>query len=179
VSTNIIVNFILDKTMKPFCSVISTLSIITVVAVSLVAEPAHSENYIGPQVSLSNGATGLGVNGKIGVSDNISVRPFASYYNFSIPGNNLNITFVGAAATYDLNFSQPGQPRNAFTPYAGLGYQAILASGNIGNNVANGAGSGLYGEIGTDYQLNESFVLNANFRIQGLGGLSVGGAYKF
>jgi acetyltransferase-like isoleucine patch superfamily enzyme len=169
-------------TMK---KLISVISIAAISAISICAAPAHSEtnqnnkNYIGPQVSLSGGATGFGVNGKIGVADNISVRPFASIYSFSIPGNNLNITFVGASATYDFNLSQAGQPPSAFAPYAGIGYEAILASGQIGNNVARGAGSGLYGEIGTDYHFNESFLLNANYRIQGLGGLSVGGAYKF
>jgi outer membrane protein W len=163
--------------MKQFISVISILSIATVTTINMAAEPARSENYIGPQLSIPGGATGFGLNGKVGVSENISVRPFASYYSFSAPGNNnVNITFLGAAATYDFNL---GQSLNGFTPYAGLGYQAILASGTIGNNVAQGAGSGLYGEIGTDYQLNESFVLNANYRIQGLGGLSIGGAYKF
>lgn len=52
--------------MKQFISVISILSIATVTTINMAAEPAHSENYIGPQLSIPGGATGLGINGKVG-----------------------------------------------------------------------------------------------------------------
>jgi Outer membrane protein beta-barrel domain len=165
--------------------ILSIISIATIAAANLVALPAYSQtssntksNYIGPQFTFGN-ATGYGVNGKFGVADNISIRPFASFYNFSAPGSNVNVTFLGAAATYDFNLDQPGQQPSGFSPYAGLGYEAIIASGNIAGSPAGGSVAGIYAEVGTDYHLNDSFVLNANYKFKSLGALSIGAGFKF
>jgi outer membrane protein W len=161
-------------------NILSIISISAIVASNLAALPAYSQtfsnnkNYIGPQITVGN-ATGFGVNSKFGVADNISIRPFATIYSFS----NLNVTFIGAAATYDFNLDQPGQSPSGFSPYAGLGYEAIIASGSIAGSPAGGSVAGLYAEVGTDYHLNDSFLLNANYRFKSLGALSIGAGFKF
>ena len=125
-----------------------------------------------------------GITGKIGVADNISIRPFISAGTESsrVVGNfgSANLEFtnatVGVAATYDLNLSN-----SDFTPYGGLGYSSSIAKANlVGSNqsLIERTTSGVYLEVGTDYQLPDSrIVLNANYKLQdggGLFGISVG-----
>ena len=124
-----------------------------------------------------------GITGKIGVSDNISIRPFISAGTKSsrLVGNfgSVDLEFtnatVGVAATYDLNLSN-----SEFTPYGGIGYSSSLAKANVvgSNQSIERSTSGVYLELGTDYQLpNSQIVLNANYKLQdggGLFGISVG-----
>jgi opacity protein-like surface antigen len=125
-----------------------------------------------------------GVTGKIGVSENISIRPFISAgigssrenLGFSTP---IDVEFtnatVGVAATYDLNLSN-----SDFTPYGGIGYSSSVAKASVAgsNQSIERTTSGVYLEVGTDYQLPASnIVLNANYKLQdggGLFGISVG-----
>jgi outer membrane protein W len=165
--------------------ILSVLATATITSANLAALPAYSQtssnnkfNYIGPQFTVGN-ATGFGINSKFGVANNISIRPFASFYNFNAPGGNVSVTFLGAAATYDFNLDKSGQKPSGFAPYAGLGYEAIIASGNIAGSPAGGAVAGLYGEVGTDYHLSDSFLLNANYRFKSLSALSIGAGFKF
>jgi hypothetical protein len=183
---------------------LSILSLTTIAMVSLVAMPAHSQtvdgnqkNYVGPQIVVSGYGSGFGVNGRIGVAENISVRPHASFVKSSTPGAG-DITTFGAGATYEFSLSQPGQP-SKFTPYAGVGYDTSSSSfspatnsaisslppeiaSQVKNNLNQATSpilSGFYAEIGSDYQLNDTFALNANYRAGALGGFSIGGSYKF
>jgi hypothetical protein len=60
--------------------------------------------------------TFYGINSKIGISDNISVRPFIELGNISVDGTNANAVFYGASATYDFDI-----PNSGLSPYVGVG----------------------------------------------------------
>jgi hypothetical protein len=156
-------------------SAILTLSVVGVTLVPAAAQaqpmPTDKKNYVGPQVNFFNGATGFGATSKFGVADNISVRPFVS---FASQGG-VSATFYGAAATYDFNLDQPGQPPTGFTPYAGIGYLGVSASAGG----FSGSASSVYFELGSDYEVSENIALNANYRFKDGGFFSIGGGWKF
>jgi opacity protein-like surface antigen len=117
--------------------------------------------------------TQFGVTGRIGVTENISVRPFISFGSGSSKETigltpvdvSYSTTTYGLSATYDLNL-----PNSEFTPYGGLGYASNSVSssfstlGNTANPPVNSK-SGVYVEIGTDYQVADSIILNANYKL--------------
>lgn len=122
--------------------------------------------------TISEGA----IMGKIVVSDNISIRPFISAGTGSIATDFGTIDFesasYGVSATYDLNIQDSG-----FIPYGGIGY----ASNKLTiprNKDFDKTTSGIYVELGTDYEFTgSSIVLNANYKLQdggGVFGLAVG-----
>lgn len=129
------------------------------------------KNYVGPSIGFANGTTLFGVNSKFGVSDNVSVRPYAQFG--SIGG--ISITSYGATATYDFSI-----PKTDFAPYAGIGFGGL--TGSAGG--ASASASGLALEFGSDYNVSDSIALNANYRIltngNGNGSLfNIGGGFKF
>lgn len=121
--------------------------------------------------------TSYGVTGKIEVSDNISVRPFftsgsGSSPTLSFPGFTGNVNYstttYGLSGTYDYKL-----PNSNFTPYGGAGYYSASVNAsvtpNIGSIPSNNQ-SGLYFEVGVDYQVSDSIIVNANYKsINGLG----------
>lgn len=137
----------------------------------LSSDSSSKKNYVGPTISLGSGATLFGVNSKFGATDNISVRPFFQFA--SVDG--ASVSFYGASATYDFVSPQS----TMFTPYAGLGYIGVTVSAGS----FSGSGSGLYGEVGADYNASDSIVLNTSYRsILSAGGggyFSIGGGLKF
>jgi opacity protein-like surface antigen len=151
--------------MKKFLALVaSVLTIGTgLVSAPAIAQPARDsaekQNYIGPQVNFLNGTTGFGANSRFGIADNISVRPFIGFAS--------SVTYFGASATYDFNLDNPGQPSSGFTPYAGVGF--------IGDNIS----STVFLELGSDYNLSENIVLNANYRFRDRGFFSIGAGFKF
>jgi outer membrane protein W len=151
-------------------AVISLAGVVPVAAQSQPADDTGKKNYIGPQVNILNAATGIGANARFGVADNISVRPFVSFASAGAA----SATFFGAAATYDFSFDAPGQS-SGFEPYAGVGYMGSSISGGG----FTGSGSSIYFEIGSDYNVSDSIVLNANYRFRDAGFLSLGGGFRF
>jgi hypothetical protein len=121
----------------------------------------NKNNYIGPAVSFGSGATAVGATSRFGIAETISVRPF-----FAV-GNGANV--FGGSVTYDFNLDTGEGQSNGFTPYAGVG---IIGSGGLGS-------SGIYAEIGADYNASQSLVFNANHRFNSGGFTSVGVGFKF
>jgi opacity protein-like surface antigen len=145
----------------------ATTSLLTAAFMAISAAGAiagEEKSYVGPIVSPGFGATLFGVAAKFPVAENISARPF---FQFASQGG-ANLSYYGASATYDFKI-----PNSEFKPYAGLGFAGIsVSAGGFGGASV----SGLYFDLGTDYAISDSIVLNAAYR----GGLfSVGAGYQF
>jgi hypothetical protein len=157
--------------------ILSTLVIISPLVAIALANPALAgeskpKNYVGVTLQSTSGLTLYGVQGRVGVADNISVRPFVTFGSRTDRQNilgtpvsvNTSVSYYGASLTYDL--SLPDSPLNA---YAGLGYVGASAtvSGSTGNTSlgsVSGADSGTYVEVGADYQIGGNIILNANYK---------------
>ncbi len=165
----------MKKSLTLVCSVLA-VSVGSIALASMAmplsasAQPNEKKNYVGPQVNFFNGATGFGATSKFGVADNISVRPFVSFAS----AGSANVTFYGAAATYDFNLDSPGQS-SGFAPYAGIGY--LGASATAGG--FSGSASSVYFEVGSDYNVSDNISLNANYRFKDGGFFSIGGGFNF
>ena len=112
--------------------------------------PAQAEigrNDIGPSIIFGSGDTSLGVAARLGISDNLSLRPNI-YFEPSA-------TVLGAAITYD--FQAPDTERK-LTPYLGLGVR--FNSGENNNNVTTS-----YFTAGADYDLDSNIVLKGNVSV--------------
>jgi Outer membrane protein beta-barrel domain len=163
----------MKKSLALGCSVLAvSMGSVALMAMAVPASAQSSEkkNYIGPQVNFFNGATGFGATSRFGVADNISVRPFVSFAS----AGSANVTFYGAAATYDFNLDTPGQS-SGFAPYAGIGY--VGATATAGG--FSGSASSVYFELGSDYNVSDNIALNANYRFKDGGFFSIGGGLKF
>lgn len=122
----------------------------------------NRKNYVGPSLSFGD-STAIGATSKFGLADNISARPFF------ILGS--GASSYGAAITYDLNLDTGEGQSYGFTPYGGVG---IIGATSFGSS-----SSGLYFEIGADYNLSNTLVINANHRFNGGGFTTVGAGFKF
>lgn len=126
--------------------------------------------YVGPSIGFGSGVTVYGVNGKFKVADSISVRPFVQFGSVS----GINITYYGASATYDFSL-----PQSEFQPYAGVGYLGATASASFAGTSVSASTSGIYFEVGSDYNISDSIALNANYKFRDSGYFSLGGGYRF
>jgi hypothetical protein len=97
-------------------------------------------NYIGPAVTFGGGQSVFGINSKLGVSDNVSLRPYVLF-----PSGG---TQFGTSVTYDWDLRQS---QIAFTPFIGVGVG--FQTGNS-NTTTNG-----FAQVGADFNVNESFSL--------------------
>lgn len=162
-------------------SILATVASVCTAALLLLsaggANAQEKTTYIGPSVSFVGGGSLIGVNAKFKVADSISVRPFVQFgtITYGAFGND-SVTIFGASATYDLNI-----PRSDFNPYAGVGYQSGPGSKNVGFglSIPSPITSGIYFEVGTDYNISDSIALNASYRIKDGGSFNLGGAYRF
>ena len=130
-------------TMK---SLLLALAMLT--SVFSTIRPAQAEigrNDIGPSIIFGSGDTSLGVAARLGISDNLSLRPNI-YFEPSA-------TVLGAAITYDF---QAIDTDRKLTPYAGLGVR--FNSGN--SNVTTAYFTG-----GADYSLDGGIVLKGNLSV--------------
>jgi hypothetical protein len=124
------------------------LSLAILTSVFGIVRPVQAEigrNDIGPSVIFGSGDTSIGVAARLGISDNLSLRP-----NIYFPAS---ATVFGAAVTYDF---QAIDTERKLTPYAGLGVR--FNSG--GNNVTTAYLTG-----GADYSLDGSIVLKGNLSV--------------
>ncbi len=151
----------------------------TIVNPALIAQAApdsssSKKNYVGPTIGFGNNITVYGVTSKFAVSDNISVRPFFQFGSGSSGPVSANVTLFGTTATYDFSL-----PQSDFSPYAGIGYLSASATVSVPGASFSGTGSGIYFEVGSDYNVSDSIAINANYKFRDGGYLSIGGGYRF
>jgi hypothetical protein len=103
-------------------------------------------NYIGPAVTFGGGQSVFGIDSKLGIADNISLRPFVLF-----PSGG---TQFGTSLTYDWDLRE--SPIR-FTPFIGLG--VAFQTGNS-NTTTSG-----FGQVGADFNVNESFSLLGSLAI--------------
>lgn len=126
--------------MKKLIAIIALAATTIAVTQSSALAGRVGKNTIGPSVTFGNGQSVFGVNGKFGVADNVSVRP---YVNFPTGG-----TDFGASLTYDWNL---GRHNRSLTPFAGVGVNIATA----GNQSATNA----FAQAGADFNINDSVSL--------------------
>jgi opacity protein-like surface antigen len=97
-------------------------------------------NYIAPGVTFGGGQTIFGIQSKLGIADNVSLRPFVTF-----PANN---TQFGTSITYDWDLRRSSVP---ITPFIGVG---IAFQNTNQNNTTVG-----FAQLGADFNVNESFSL--------------------
>jgi opacity protein-like surface antigen len=97
-----------------------------------------NNNYIGPGVTFGGGQTVFGIQSKLGIADNVSLRPFVTF-----PANN---TQFGTSITYDWDLRQSPIP---ITPFVGVGI--AFATANQNTTTAG------FAQIGADFNVNKSF----------------------
>jgi hypothetical protein len=120
-------------------------------------------NYIAPSVTFGNSTSVFSINSKIGVADNVSLRPFVS---FPSPG-----TEFGTSLTYDWDLRQASLP---ITPFIGLGLD--FKTGNQ-NTSTNG-----FAQVGADFNVSDSIALLGAVAIPFNGGttnVSLGAGLRF
>lgn len=130
-----------------------TLTALTVLASVLVATqlPAMAggvgNNTIGPSVRLGNGNSIFAIDGKFGIADNISLRPYVAF-----PSNG---TDFGTSLTYDFSVR-----RTPFTPFIGAGVN--IGTANIPNSSSTTTG---FAQVGADFNVSKDFALLGSVNI--------------
>ena len=148
--------------MKKILSIAVSAAALTVAA-QLPSQAQSKDSYIGPTILFGGGSSILGVNGKFGVAESVSIRPVIGFAS--------GTTLFGASATYDFNL--PGQSSTKFEPFAGIGF--LSATGAGGSGIA-------YAQLGTDFGVSDNIVLNADLKIPLSGGgtfFGIGAGFKF
>ena len=151
----------------------------TVVAMSASGALAETKNYVGLSLSSVNSNTAFGVNSRIGIAENISVRPYIQAFGSSGGGVTGTVGLYGVSATFDFMI-----PKSELTPYVGLGFQSVSVTFTGGGGSATfTGGSNTYFEGGVDYAVSEKIVLNANYKssyaTSSGGYFTVGAGYNF
>lgn len=173
-----IIHYILIMSFKSyFLAATASLLTTSILAMSASGAMAETKNYAGVSLGSWSSTTAFGVNGKFGVAENISVRPFVQFASQSYFGGNYNVTLYGASATYDFNM--PGKAE--LTPYVGLGLIGATSSASVAGFSASASTTSTYFEGGADYTLSDNIVLNANYKSNSTAGgyFSVGAGYNF
>ncbi len=121
-------------------------------------------NQVGPTVTFGNGNSVFGINSKLGIADNLSLRPFITF-----PAGG---TVFGSGLTYDWDLGR----RSPLTPFVGAGINFATGGGATATT-----GSFL---AGADWNFTREFALNGTVDIpfnSADGGTSVtlGGAFRF
>lgn len=124
----------------------------------------RGHNQIGPTVTFGGGDTTFGASAKLGIADNLSLRP---YVNFPSGGTNF-----GSGLTYDWDLGR----RSPLTPFVGAGLNFSTGGGTTATT-----GSFL---VGSDWNLNRDFALNGTVDIpfnsaDGPTTVTLGGAFRF
>jgi hypothetical protein len=116
-------------------------------------------NNIGPSVAFGGGDSAFGINSKLGIANNLSLRPFVYF-----PTGN---TVFGSSLTYDFDLRRSAP----ITPYLGAGL-AIPSGGDTTGFFVGGA----------DFNLSREFALNGSVNVPFNGGtttFNAGGAFRF
>jgi opacity protein-like surface antigen len=130
--------------MKKLLVIPTILSTLVVTAITQSPQAAQAggigNNYIAPAVSIGGGTSVFKIDSKLGIADNISLRPFVS---FPSPG-----TAFGTSITYDWDLRQSP---TLITPFIGVGVD--FQTGNS-NTTTTG-----FAQVGADFNVNESIAL--------------------
>jgi opacity protein-like surface antigen len=98
-------------------------------------------NYVAPAVTFGGGQTVFGIDSKLGIADNISLRP---YVTFPTGG-----TQFGTSLTYDWDLRQSPA---SITPFIGLGL--AFQTGSSSNTTTVG-----FAQVGADFNVSDSIAL--------------------
>jgi hypothetical protein len=130
--------------MKRILSAIVMSIVTAAVAVTQMPNAAQAGgkgfNQIGPSVTFGGGESVFGINGKLGIADNLSLRPFVTF-----PAS---ATTFGSSLTYDWDLGN----RAPLTPFVGAG----LAIASVGGTTQTDG----FAELGADFNLNRDFALS-------------------
>ncbi len=102
-------------------------------------------NQIGPTVTFGNGNSVFGIGGKLGIADNLSVRPFVTF-----PSGG---TVFGSSLTYDWDLGR----RSPITPFVGAGI-AIASGGGLTQTEG-------FAQVGADFNVSREFAISGNLGI--------------
>jgi hypothetical protein len=156
-------NFGSDRTMKKIL-LTTVMTVAAAAAVTQMPDAAQAGgrgfNQIGPSVYFGGGDTAIGINSKLGIADNLSLRPFAIFPSGS--------TVLGSSLTYDWDLGR----RAPITPYLGAGLAVPINGGDT---------TGFF-QGGLDYNINRNFALNGAVNVPFNGGNTVfnaGAAFRF
>jgi hypothetical protein len=153
------------------------LTVATTAGMAIASAPAFAgmgENTIGPSIAFGNGNSAFGVDGKFGVSDNLSIRPFIYF-----PSGG---TTYGGALSYDFDLAsrgRRGRGSTQITPYLGVGFLGVSDNGG-------GSSSSAYFTGGADFGVSDSIDLKAavdipfgnnNFNNNSI--VTIGAGFKF
>ena len=146
----------------------ATFSILTAASILLSVGSAsaseENQNYVAPSVGFFGQNTFYGINGKFGLGENVALRPFIQFNNSGTG----SATLYGASVTYNLNI-----PRSGLIPYLGFGGGGVSTTGTSSGN------GGVYFEGGVDYNANDNFVINANYKTAADAWINIGAGYRF
>jgi opacity protein-like surface antigen len=120
------------------------------VAISQPAYAAPGVNDIGPSVSFGDGQSTFGIDGRFGISNGISLRPFVAFPS----GGGTN---YGGSLTYDFDINGPRRTRNPVTPYLGVG---VSADSFQGRTETTG-----YGTAGVDFAASRDIALKGSVSV--------------
>jgi hypothetical protein len=135
------------KKLLPLFAIVATC---LTTAVTQAPEAAMAggigNNYIAPSVTFGGGSSVFGIDSKLGISDNVSLRPFVTF-----PSGG---TEFGTSITYDWDLRQASLP---ITPFVGVG-----VAFQTGNSTTTTAG---FAQVGADFNVTESFALLGSIAI--------------
>ena len=118
----------------------------TLVATAITQAPNSAlaggigNNYVAPAVSFGGGTSAFKIDSKLGIADNISLRPFVL---FPAPG-----TEFGTSLTYDWDLRQSATP---ITPFIGVGVD--FQTGNTNTSTTG------FAQVGADFNVSDSIAL--------------------
>ena len=122
-------------------------SFVAALSVSAPAQAEMSGNWIGPSLTSTNSSkVNFGIDAKLGITNNISVRPFVY-----LPSGGINI---GSALTYDLSLTTKNRFR--VDPFLG-GY---VSNSSVGKSET------IFGFVGgCDFPVSDGFALKAALHV--------------
>ncbi|WP_295615292.1 hypothetical protein [Chamaesiphon sp. GL140_3_metabinner_50] len=136
--------------MKKFLLIPAILATLITTAITQAPQAAVAggigNNYISPSVTFGGGTSVFGIDSKLGIADNISLRPFISFPS--------GATVFGTSVTYDFDLRQASLP---ITPFIGLGLD--FATGN-----SNTSTSG-FAQVGADFNVSKDIALLGSISI--------------
>jgi hypothetical protein len=141
----------------------NTLTALTVLAsvLAVTQVPAMAggigHNTIGPSVRLGNGNSIFSIDGKLGIADNLSLRPYVAF-----PSGGTNF---GTSLTYDFDLR-----RTPVTPFIGAGID--IGTANLPGSASSTTG---FAQIGADFNVSRDFALlgSVNIPFSSSGGTNV------
>jgi hypothetical protein len=131
----------------------NTLTALTVLAgvLAVIQVPAMAggigNNTLGPSVRLGNGNSIFSIDGKFGIANNLSLRPYVAF-----PSGGTNF---GTSLTYDFDIR-----RTPITPFIGAGID--IGTANIPGSSSSTTG---FAQIGADFNVSRDFALLGSVNI--------------